>query len=94
MGSKVTVTVRLSAPLSERIGSRGEIQVEATTVRESLERVVEKYPDFGKLLWSDNKQINSAILVFLEDEKINSSDLERPVENAAQIDVIPAISGG
>ncbi len=94
MSKKVKVTVRLSAPLSERIGSRGEIDVEAATVRESLHQVGDQYPTFKKLIWSDNDQINPALLVFHKDQKLNANDLEKPVQSNDQIDVIPAISGG
>ena len=94
MSEAITLTVRLSAPLSERIGSRGEIAVQATTIRQGLEMVGEQYPIFAQLIWSEDDQISSAILAFLDDTKLNPADIDQVLSTNTQLDLIPAISGG
>ena len=91
---KTEVILRLSAPLSERIGSRGEFMVEGDNIKECLKVASIKFPDLEKIIWSKNEQLNSAIVIFYREEVIKENDLMRSILNGDQIDIIPAISGG
>jgi molybdopterin converting factor small subunit len=91
---KSTVIIRLSAPLSERIGSRGEIRVQGDDIEECLKAISIKFPELGKIIWTESDQINPAILIFYKEEVIHGKELKRAVSEGDQIDIIPAISGG
>ena len=92
--NKPDVIIRLSAPLSERIGSRGEIAVQGNSIEECLKAASIKFPDLKKIIWPESDQINPAILIFYKEEVVKENELKRNVSDGDQIDVIPAISGG
>ncbi len=91
---KPVITIRLSAPLSERIDSRGEIAVQGYNILECLEDITNKFPQFERILWEESDQLNPAILVFYKEKIIKNNELNHAVADGDLIDIIPAISGG
>ena len=94
MSDRKMIEIHLHPNLSERIGSPGKISVEGEMPRDCLMAAAIQYPDLGKILWRQGDQINPAVLLFLNDELIRESDLERELKPGDQIDIIPAIAGG
>ena len=92
--NKTEVIIRLSAPLSERIGSRGEITVQGENIEKCLKAASIKFPDLEKIIWPESDQINPAILIFYKEEIVKENELNQSVIQGDQIDIIPAISGG
>jgi len=92
--NKPDVIIRLSAPLSERIGSRGEIAVQGNNIEECLQAASIKFPELKKIIWPESDQVNPAILIFYKEEIVKEHELTCVVTGGDQIDVIPAISGG
>ena len=94
MSDRKMIEIRLHPNLSELIGSPGKISVGGETPRDCLMAAVVQYSALGKILWRPRNQINQAVLLFLNDEHIHETDLERKLKPGDQIDIIPAIVGG
>jgi molybdopterin converting factor small subunit len=90
----LTVTVRLPPALSERIDSRGEIAVTGDNIRTCLQAAAARYPVLGSLIWPRKHRLNPVILIFHNSELIREEQLNRPVADGDEIDVVPAIEGG
>lgn len=90
----MTIYVRLPPALSERIGSPGLITVTGAHVIDCLQSAVKQFPELGKILWRETDQLNPVILIFLNEDLLRASDLNRAASDGDNIDVIPAIEGG
>jgi sulfur-carrier protein len=68
-----------------------ELDVEAATVSEAIERLDERWPGFRDRLVEPGPKLRPHINVYVDRER---GGLETRLEPAARVDVIAAISGG
>jgi len=90
----LNIHLRLHPTLSDCIKYQGDLLAEGETLLECLRSASIKYPLLGKLLWQDSSEFNPAVLVFLNEQRIERNEFDRQVHEGDQIDLIPAISGG
>ena len=72
----MSVTVRIPTQLRPLTGGSGEIAVEATTVRETLQALDAAHPGIAERLLDGNGGLRRFVNVFLADES-NSPDTSR-----------------
>ena len=71
------------------------VQVEAQTVKDAVDALLEKYPTLSKHLLDSKGSLRSFINLYVGDEDIRSLDgLETELEAGAELSIIPSIAGG
>ena len=90
----MSVQVRLPALFADRINGVSRLDVSAHTVEGALRVVASTYPALEALIVGRTGTINPAMVVFLNDRQLSPEELERPVNDDDQIEIVPAIEGG
>jgi molybdopterin converting factor small subunit len=90
----MTVTVILSGTLQRFAGYRREHDCAATTPRDALRQVSERYPQLTTILWTNDGALRTAHRLFRNTEQLHSEDLDRPLAEGDRLEVITAIAGG
>lgn len=86
------VRVRLAALLHSYTGGRSLIEVEAASVAEAIAEVDRRYPGLAFRIIDEQGAIRPHMNIFLGEERVSA--LSNPIENAAEIYVVGALSGG
>lgn len=68
-----------------------QVELEATTVAEVIERLNQRYPGVRDRLVTAGPALREHILIFVGTEK---ADLTSPIPPDAEVRVIPSITGG
>ena len=90
------MAVRVSIPTALRqfAGGNGAINVEAGTVGEALQSLVQQHPDLGNQLMN-NGELRNFVNVYLNDEDVRVLEgLETPVGASDVLVILPAMAGG
>lgn len=91
----MAVTIVIPTPLRQFAGGKSEIEVEAATTGEALEKLTAQFADLKKHLYSDGGSLRNFINVYVGDEDIRDLDnLETEVKNGDEILIVPSIAGG
>ena len=80
------VEVQLSASLREFAGGAASVAVEATTVRELLRKLIERFPRM-------QRRIDEGVAVSINGE-IYRDDRNQQIPEGAEVFVLPRIPGG
>ncbi|MBD3674054.1 MAG: MoaD/ThiS family protein [Planctomycetaceae bacterium] len=85
-------TVIIPTPLRDVTGDVTEIEVEARTVGEVIDRLEELYPGIGERLRVDD-EIRPGLAVAI-DGAMSSRGLTRKLQPESEVHFLPAIGGG
>lgn len=91
----MAVIVRVPTPLRRLTDGQGEVEVEARTVKEAIEKLEEKYPGFKERLLDENGELRRFVNLYLNDEDIRflkGADTE--LKDGDVLSIVPAIAGG
>ena len=89
------VTVLIPTALRQYAGGRSELEVEAQTVGEALDRLTNEYRDLRKHLYSDQHSLRNFVNVYLNDEDIRHAErLETKIKAGDTVTIVPSIAGG
>jgi sulfur-carrier protein len=91
----VAVTVKLPTQLRDAAGGQAEVSGEGATVGEVLESLYGQYGPLRDRLTDDGGGLRRFVNVYVGGEDIRFLDgLETPVEDGAELNVLPAVAGG
>lgn len=91
----MAVFVRIPTILRALCDGLHEVEVEATTVREALAAVDDRYPGFSTNLIDEQGNPRLFVNIFLADEDIRFlNGLDAEVEDGHHIAVVQAVAGG
>jgi len=91
----MAVTVRVPTPLRRLTDGQGEVEVEAGTVREAIERLEEQYPGFKERLLDEKGELRKFVNLYINDEDVRflkGADTE--LKDGDVLSIVPAIAGG
>ncbi|MBA3320699.1 MAG: molybdopterin-synthase adenylyltransferase MoeB [Pyrinomonadaceae bacterium] len=89
------VTILIPTALRQFAGGQLEMEVEAGTVGEALERLVSANADLRKHLYSGADTLRNFVNVYVNDEDIrHAGKLETPLKDGDTISIVPSIAGG
>jgi len=74
---------------------QGEVEVEAGTVREAIERLEEQYPGFKERLLDEKGELRKFVNLYINDEDVRflkGADTE--LKDGDVLSIVPAIAGG
>ena len=88
-------TVRIPPTLRTETGGVKQVEVEGSTVREVVRRLVATYPTLGERILDQHGSVNRYVNVFLNETDIRHlADLETAVTASDRIVLLPAMAGG
>ena len=91
----MAVTIAIPTPLRQFAGGKSEIEVEAATAGEALEKLTTAHADLKKHLYNDGGNLRNFVNVYVGDEDIRDLDgLETEVKDGGEILIVPSIAGG
>ncbi len=91
----MAIIVRVPTPLRRLTNGQGEVEVEAKTVREAIEKLEEQYPGFKERLLDEKGELRRFVNLYLNDEDIRflkGADTE--LKDGDVLSIVPAIAGG
>ncbi len=91
----MAITVRVPTPLRRLTDGQGEIEVNASTVREAIEKLEEMYPGFKERILDDKGEVRRFVNLYLNDEDIRFlKGTETELKDGDVLSIVPAIAGG
>jgi sulfur-carrier protein adenylyltransferase/sulfurtransferase len=89
------VTVVIPTPLRQFAGGNSEIEIEAATAGEALEKLTAEHTDLKKHLYNDGGNLRNFVNVYVGDEDIRDLEgLQTEVKSGGEILIVPSIAGG
>ena len=78
-----------------RVGPSDDVEVEAATVIEALDRVFALYPRLENYVLDDQRRLRRHVVIFVDGERAAAETvLARPLSPSSEIYVLQALSGG
>ena len=91
----MAVTVKLPAQLRDATGGEGAVQVDGATVGQALDALYSRHGELRERMADGDGGLRRFVNVYLAGEDIRFLDgLETPVEDGAELTVLPAVAGG
>ena len=91
----MSVTIIIPTPLRQFAGGKSEIEVEAKTAGEALDKLTTEFADLKKHLYNDSGALRNFVNVYVGDEDIRDLDgTNTPVKDGGEIMIVPSIAGG
>jgi sulfur-carrier protein adenylyltransferase/sulfurtransferase len=91
----MSVTVVIPTPLRQFAGGNSEIEIEAATAGEALEKLTTEHAELKKHLYNDGGNLRNFVNVYVGDEDIRDLEgLETAVRAGGEILIVPSIAGG
>lgn len=88
------VKVIIPTPLRQFAGGNSEIEVEAKTAGEALEKLTTEHTELRTHLYKD-KSLRNFVNVYVGDEDIRDLDgTETPISDGGEVLIVPSIAGG
>ena len=89
------VTISIPTALRQYAGGNSELQVEAATAGDALERLIETHAELRKHLYNDQNTLRNFVNVYVNDDDIRHADgPQTPVKDGDTIMIVPSIAGG
>jgi len=91
----MSVTVVIPTPLRQFAGGNSEIEIEAATAGEALEKLTTEHAELKKHLYNEGGNLRNFVNVYVGDEDIRDLEgLETEVRPGGEILIVPSIAGG
>src|SRR2546430_195372 len=89
------VTIAIPTALRQFAGGQSEINVDARTAGEALDRLTTTHAELRRHLFNDQNAMRNFVNVYVNDEDIrHQSGPETPVKDGDTILIVPSIAGG
>jgi molybdopterin synthase sulfur carrier subunit len=91
----MTVLVKIPTQLRAAAGGEAEAQVDGATVREVLDGLFERHQELRARIADDDGSLRRFVNVYIAGEDIRFLDgLATPVNDGAELTILPAVAGG
>ncbi|MGA3214732.1 MAG: MoaD/ThiS family protein [Acidimicrobiales bacterium] len=91
----MSVMVRIPTQLRAMTGGVGEVELEASTVREAIDALEREHPGLKSRLLDENGALRRFVNLFVADEDIRFlQGLDTPLPFGSTLSIIPAVAGG
>src|SRR5437879_4722506 len=89
------ITVIIPTPLRQFAAGKSEIEVEAASAGEALDKLTNEYAALRKHLYNDQGNLRNFVNVYVGDEDIRHLDgVDTAVPDGETIMIVPSIAGG
>ena len=91
----MSITIVIPTPLRQFAGGNAEIEVQAVTAGDALQKLTDTHTELRKHLYNEQDKLRNFINVYVGDEDIRHLDgPATPVKDGATIMIVPSIAGG
>ncbi len=91
----MAVTIIIPTALRQFAGGNSEIELEAATAGEALERLTSTHAELRKHLYNDQNKLRNFVNVYVNDEDIrHASGPDTPLTDGDTLMIVPSIAGG
>ena len=91
----MAITVRIPTALRRITQGQGEVQVEASTIAELIDKLEQEFPGIKERRVDENGEIRKFVNFFVNDEDIRFlQGKDTPLKEGDVVSIIPAIAGG
>jgi sulfur-carrier protein len=91
----MAVKVRIPTTLRPITGGASQVELEAGTLREVLDRLNDAHPGFRDRLFDDQGNLRKFVNLFVADDDVRFlQGLDTPVPAGETVSIIPAVAGG
>jgi molybdopterin/thiamine biosynthesis adenylyltransferase/rhodanese-related sulfurtransferase/molybdopterin converting factor small subunit len=91
----MAVTIIIPTALRQFAGGLSEIEVEAQTAGEALERLTTEHAELRRHLYTDENRLRNFVNVYVNDEDIRHADgTDTPLKDGDSVMIVPSIAGG
>ena len=91
----MSITIVIPTPLRQFAGGNSEIEVEAASAGEALDKLTGEYAGLRKHLYNEQNSLRNFVNVYVGDEDIRHLKGEAtPVKDGETIMIVPSIAGG
>jgi MoaD family protein len=91
----MSLKIIIPTPLRRVVGDADTVEVEATTVKEIIHQLDDRYPGFRARLCEDGGELRRFLNIYVNGEDIRFLDnLSTRVPDGAEVSIVPAIAGG
>ncbi len=89
------VKILIPTALRQYAGGQSEIEVEAATAGEALNKLTAEHAELRRHLYSDENRLRNFVNIYVGDEDIrHGSGMETPVKDGDTVMIVPSIAGG
>ncbi len=90
----MAVNINLPAYLQPYAGDSETVAVPGATATECLTYLVERFPDIGKMLFTDRGKLHDYVSIYVNGEAAYGEELDRPVSNGDRLHILYILGGG
>jgi molybdopterin converting factor small subunit len=89
------VKILIPTPLRSFVGGAREVEVEARTVGEALQSLIQRHAPLKKHLYGDDGRLRSFVNVYVNDEDVRYlRQGDTPVGERDVLSIVPSVAGG
>jgi len=88
------MNIVLSGNLRRFTSFEGEVQLEATTVTEALDTLVERFPKLKSVLLDADGKPRSVHRIYINGDVLDVGDTDHSLESTDELGILTAIAGG
>lgn len=89
------VTIKIPAPLQKLTQGRGELEVEAATLRELFNSIEEDNKGFKPVVVTENGEIQRYAAVYVNEQNVRyGQNLDTPLKSGDEVIIVPLAHGG
>ena len=91
----MAVTVLIPTALRQYAGGQSEIEIEAATAGEALDRLTSEHAELRRHLYNDRGELRNFVNIYVGDEDVRHADgLATRVRDGDTVMIVPSIAGG
>jgi len=91
----MSVTINIPTALRHFAGGNAQVEVEAATAGEALDRLTSLHTELRRHLFDDKSALRSFVNVYVNDEDVrHQSGLATPLQDRDTVMIVPSIAGG
>lgn len=90
----MSVEINIPQSFQHLVKGKKTVAVDGSTVGESLNNLVGRYPEMKPLLFTKRGKLHSYIEIFVNKESSYPEELAKPVTDGDKLDIINIIAGG
>jgi sulfur-carrier protein len=91
----VAVDVRLPTVLRSQAAGTSVVSVDGSTVGEVLSKLVAEYPGMAGQVLTEDGGLHKFVNIYVNDDDVRYlQGLDTPVNDGAEVSILPAVAGG
>ena len=89
------VMIRIPSPLRRITGGQDRVEVEGSTLSETIDRLEDKFPGIKARLLDETGELKHFVNVYVNGEDVQFlQGLNTPITSTDEVSIVPAVAGG